>query len=208
MIGRCHLKYTVVFSVSLLVLVLCAMGCATLSPGEDATRNDAAKDSKPIESGDFQREPVVRSELEDHPSEAKETKKELATVLPSLEQGLAPTDLAVQKLLPPASKLSEIDVLIEDAGISFYIFTDGKLSDCNASYLTDPPRLVVDLMRLQSSEVTEPLSLDGPWVKKVRVGLHADKVRVVFDLISEKETAYQIIPTERGLVVLFTSDSR
>jgi hypothetical protein len=75
MIGRCHHKYTVVFSVSLLVWVLCAMGCAALSPGEDATRNDAAKDSKPIESGDPQREPVVRSELEDHPSEAKEKKK-------------------------------------------------------------------------------------------------------------------------------------
>lgn len=208
MIGRCHLKYAVVFSVVLLVWVLCAMGCATFSPGEDATRNDAAKHSKPIESGGPQKKLLVKPELDDRPSEAKKTKKDLAIVMPSLDQGMAPTDLALPKLFHPASKLSDIDVVIADASISFYIFTDGKLSDCDVIYLTDPPRLVVDLMGLKSSEVTEPLSLEGPWVKKVRVGLHADKVRVVFDLISEGKAPYQIIPTERGLGVLFYSDSR
>jgi len=206
MIGRCRLKYTVVFSVSFLVWAICAMGCATLSPREDATRTDAATDPKPIENAAAQREPVVRSELEDHPPEAKETKNVVA-IVPSSEQEMAPTNLAVEELLHPARKLSEIDFLIENKGISFYIFTDGKLSDCNVSYLADPPRLVVDLMGLQSSEVREPLSLDGPWVKKVRVGLHADKVRVVFDLISEEQAPHQIIPTQRGLKVLFNPDS-
>ena len=207
MIGRCRLKYAVVFSVSFLVWVMCTMGCATLSPGDDAPRNDATTDPKSIESTAAQREPVVRSELEDHLPEAKEI-KDVAAIVPYSEQQMAPTDLAVEKLLHPASTLSEIDFLIEDERMSFYIFTDGRLSDCNASYLTDPPRLVVDLMGLQSSEVREPLSLDGPWVKKVRMGLHADKVRVVFDFISEEGAPYQIIPIQTGLEVVFNPDSR
>ena len=210
MIGRCHLKYAVVFSVVLLVWVLCAMGCATFSPGEDATRNDAAKHSKPIESGGPQKKLLVKPELDDRPSESKKTKKDLAIVKPSLDQGMAPTDLAVPNLLRSASKLSELDFLREDERISFYIFSDGRISEFNASYLIDPPRLVVDLIGLQSSEVRRSLSLDGPCVKRVRVGSHADRVRVVFDLITgEEEVPYQITPTQRGLEVLFfISDSR
>lgn len=207
MIGRWRLKYAAVFSVGCLLWIMCAMGCATLSPREDAPGNDGTTDPKPIESAAAQQEPVVGPEPDDHPPEAKRAKDLAADVLYS-EQEMAPTDLAVPNLLHPASKLSEIDFLIEDEGISFYIFTDGKLSDCNVSYLADPPRLVVDLMGLQSSEVREPLSLDGPWVKKVRVGLHVDKVRVVFDLISEEEAPHQIIPTQRGLEVLFNPGSR
>jgi hypothetical protein len=202
MVGRCRLKHVVIFTVSFLVLAMCAIGCAPLSTREDTARTDTATGLKPIESAETQREPVIRSEHEDHSPKATET-KDLAPILPHSEQEMAPTDLAVQNLLHPASKLSEIDVLLENEGISFYIFTDGKLSDCNVSYLADPPRLVVDLVGLQSSGVSEPLSLDGPWVKKVRVGLHAGKVRVVFDLISEEEPNYQIIPTQRGLQVLF-----
>jgi hypothetical protein len=202
MIGRWRVKNAVVFSVGYLLWIMFAMGCATLSPREDALDKDGKTDPKPIESAATQQETFVRLEPEDHLPKAKETNDLAADVLYS-EQEMAPTDLAVPKLLHPASKLSELDFLMEDEGINFYIFTDGKLSNCNASYLTDPPRLVVDLMGLQSSEVIKPLSLDGPWLKKVRVGLHADKVRVVFDLIAKEETSYQIIPTERGLGVLF-----
>jgi hypothetical protein len=186
---------------------MCAAGCATLSPEGDAARTDAVIDPKPIESGAHQRESVVRSEHEDGRPEAKETKDVAATV-PSLEQGMAPTDLAVEEeLLHPASKMSEIDFLIESERISFYIFTDARLSNFNAIYLTGPPRLAVDLMGLQSSDVIEPLSLDGPWVKKVRVGLHSDKVRVVFDLIPGNEPPYQILPIQRGLEVVFNPAS-
>jgi hypothetical protein len=186
-----------------------AVGCATLSPREYAPENDGTTDPKPIEGAAAQQEPVVRPKPEDHPPKAKRAKDLEADVLYS-EQEMAPTDLAVPKLLHPASKLSELDFLREDERISFYIFSDGRISEFNASYLIDPPRLVVDLIGLQSSEVSKPLSLDGPCVKKVRFGSHADKVRVVFDLITgEKESPYQIIPTQRGLEVLFLNpDSR
>jgi len=209
MIGRWRLQYTLVFAVGCLLWIMFAVGCATLSPREDAPGNDGTTDSKPIEGAAAQQEPVVRPKAEDSSPIAKRSKDLAADVLYS-EQEMAPTDLAVPKLLHPASKLSEIDFLREDERMSFYIFSDGRISEFNASYLIDPPRLVVDLIGLQSSEVRRPLSLDGPCVKKVRVGSHADKVRVVFDLTTEEEEApYQIIPTQRGLEVLFLNpDSR
>lgn len=208
MIGRWRVKYAVVFCVGCLLWIMFAMGCATVGPREDAPGNDGTTDPKLIESAAAQQEPIVRPEPEDHPPKAKRA-KDLAAVVLYSEQEMAPTDLAVPKLLNPASKLSELDFLREDERISFYIFSDGRISEFNASYLIDPPRLVVDLIGLQSSEVRRPLSLDGPCVKKVRVGSHADKVRVVFDLITgEEEAPYQIIPTQRGLEVLFfISDS-
>lgn len=208
MSDRWRLKYAVVFSVGCLLWIMFAMGCATISPREDAPGNDGTTDPKPLESAAAQQEPVVRPEPEDHPPEAKRAKDLAADVLYS-EQEMAPTDLAVPELRHPASKLSELDFLREDERISFYIFSDGRISEFNASYLIDPPRLVVDLIGLQSSEVRRPLSLDGPCVKKVRVGSHADKVRVVFDLITGEEAPYQITPTQTGLEVLFLiSDSR
>lgn len=208
MSDRWRLKYAVVFSVGCLLWIMFAMGCATISPREDAPGNDGTTDPKPLESAAAQQEPVVRPEPEDHPPEAKRAKDLAADVLYS-EQEMAPTDLAVPELRHPASKLAELDFLREDERISFYIFSDGRISEFNASYLIDPPRLVVDLIGLQSSEVRRPLSLDGPCVKKVRVGSHADKVRVVFDLITGEEAPYQIIPTQTGLEVLFLiSDSR
>lgn len=208
MSDRWRLKYAVVFSVGCLLWIMFAMGCATISPREDAPGNDGTTDPKPLESAAAQQEPVVRPEPEDHPPEAKRAKDLAADVLYS-EQEMAPTDLAVPELRHPASKLAELDFLREDEMISFYIFSDGRISEFNASYLIDPPRLVVDLIGLQSSEVRRPLSLDGPCVKKVRVGSHADKVRVVFDLITGEEAPYQITPTQTGLEVLFLiSDSR
>ena len=208
MSDRWRLKYAVVFSVGCLLWIMFAMGCATISPREDAPGNDGTTDPKPLESAAAQQEPIVRPEPENHPPEAKRAKDLAADVLYS-EQEMAPTDLAVPELRHPASKLSELDFLREDERISFYIFSDGRISEFNASYLIDPPRLVVDLIGLQSSEVRRPLSLDGPCVKKVRVGSHADKVRVVFDLITGEEAPYQITPTQTGLEVLFLiSDSR
>lgn len=208
MSDRWRLKYAVVFSVGCLLWIMFAMGCATISPREDAPGNDGTTDPKPLESAAAQQEPVVRPEPEDHPPEAKRAKDLAADVLYS-EQEMAPTDLAVPELRHPASKLTELDFLREDERISFYIFSDGRISEFNASYLIDPPRLVVDLIGFQSSEVRRPLSLDGPCVKKVRVGSHADKVRVVFDLITGEEAPYQITPTQTGLEVLFLiSDSR
>ena len=208
MSDRWRLKYAVVFSVGCLLWIMFAMGCATISPREDAPGNDGTTDPKRLESAATQQEPVVRPEPEDHPIEAKRAKDLAADVLYS-EQEMAPTDLAVPELRHPASKLSELDFLREDERISFYIFSDGRISEFNASYLIDPPRLVVDLIGLQSSEVRRPLSLDGPCVKKVRVGSHADKVRMVFDLITGEEAPYQITPTQTGLEVLFLiSDSR
>jgi hypothetical protein len=62
-------------------------------------------------------------------------------------------------------------------------------------------------MGVKSTEVEKALSFDGPWVKGVRFGIYADKIRVVFDLIPEAGLPYDIISKEDQLAVSFKPGS-
>jgi hypothetical protein len=94
-----------------------------------------------------------------------------------------------EKTLPSASTI----LAIEPVEIDKY----------DVSLLYDPPRLVVDLLGVKSTRVKEDLSLSGPWAKRLRIGQHAEKVRVVFDLrfTPKGELPFQVIVEQNRMVV-------
>jgi hypothetical protein len=69
--------------------------------------------------------------------------------------------------------------------------------------------MILDLIGVKSSEFKDDLVLNGPWVRKIRIGEHPDRVRVVFDLLFDlvskprAELPYQIILEENRLIVSF-----
>jgi hypothetical protein len=135
--------------------------------------------------------------------------KEVATPEPSPEK---PTPAPVpqpleRKSSPPASKVLSIYQSKMDQEQRYEIIVDGNLADYVAFHLTNPPRVAVDLMEVKSTEVGKALNFGGPWVKGVRMGLYADKVRVVFDLIPEAGLPYDIISGEDRIVVSFKPGS-
>jgi hypothetical protein len=67
--------------------------------------------------------------------------------------------------------------------------------------------LVLDFMKVKSAKVKSAQSLKGPLAKKIRVGVHPDKLRVVFDLVPEKGLPYQITLGNDRLVVSFKPGS-
>ncbi len=103
-----------------------------------------------------------------------------------------------------ASTVLSIHTLQLERELKYYILADGSLADYYAFHLINPPRLVVDLMGVKSTEIKDTQSSSGPWVKKIRVGLYTNKVRVVFDLVPEAGLPYQIISGGDRLVVSFT----
>jgi hypothetical protein len=97
--------------------------------------------------------------------------------------------------------------LPSDEGVEFRIVTDGSLAKYAAFHLTDPPRVVVDLFGLQSNQVKGEVHPSGTVVKKVRVGFHAGKVRVVFDLIPALGVPYRAAAEGDHLIVTFNPGS-
>ncbi len=131
--------------------------------------------------------------------------KEVAT--PETSPGKPTSPLLERKSLPPASKVLNVLQSRMDQELRYDIIVDGSLADYVAFHLTDPPRVVVDLMGVKSTVVEKALSFDGPWVKGVRFGVYSSKVRVVFDIIPQEGLPYDIILEEGRLVVSFKPGS-
>jgi type IV pilus assembly protein PilQ len=110
---------------------------------------------------------------------------------------------AAEQALPPASTILAIEPVEMGEDIDVHIIGDGRFDKYDVSLLSDPPRLVVDLFGVKSTGIKDELSLSGPWAKRLRIGRHAEKVRVVFDLLfaPKGEFPFQVTVEENRLVV-------
>ncbi len=99
--------------------------------------------------------------------------------------------------------MTAIQPITLDDELRVYIIGDGSLDNYNVFTLTDPARLVLDLMGVESAvdKTTSPPS--ESLVKVIRVGTHPDKVRVVFDLAQAAGLPYQVVSVGDRLVVSF-----
>jgi len=125
------------------------------------------------------------------------------TVEPSSEIPLPQSQPIAEEKLPLAGRLLTIQASAIEQEINFLIVADGRLDQYRVFNLTDPARVVVDLRGVQSSDVKDVLTLGGSLVRRMRVGLHPDKVRLVFDLVPEVGVTYQVIAEADTLQVLF-----
>jgi hypothetical protein len=145
-----------------------------------------------------QTEPTVKSKALKY-----YVKKEVITPKAPPTETILPSKPSGKSSLPPASKVLNVRQLKMDEESRYYIVANGSLADYLSFHLTNPPRLVVDLIGVKSTEIEGALSFKGPWVKKVRVGRYTNKVRLVFDLIPQQGLPYDIILGKDRLVVSF-----
>ena len=96
-------------------------------------------------------------------------------------------DLADGDILSPlgserlARTLTGIDVQQEQDGVSVQISADGTLLYDETKL--DQKRLVIDFPHVTSAVRKPTIDANHPLLKQVRIGHHADRVRVVFDLM-------------------------
>jgi len=124
-------------------------------------------------------------------------------VEPSVEMPLPQSQPPEEEGPPPAGRLLTIQASTADREANFLIVADGKLDQYRVFNLTDPARVVVDLRGVRSSDVKDVMTVVGSLVRGVRIGLHPDKVRLVFDLIPAVGVTYQVISEGDTLQVLF-----
>jgi len=107
----------------------------------------------------------------------------------------------------PAGKITAIQPIAADEELKIYIIGDGSFGNYNIFNLTDPARVVLDLMGVESVSGKGNIPPSNTMVKGIRVGAHPDKVRVVFDLIPAAGLPYQVTAVGDRLVVSFKPGS-
>jgi len=104
---------------------------------------------------------------------------------------------------PPATRLAAVAGGVEGGGTVVRLQADGPIADAKHFPLSDPERLVIDLPGL-ASEAPPAREIGTSQVKRVRVGSHEGKVRVVVDGTGPGSLAgAQVAPTADGLAIAF-----
>ena len=132
---------------------------------------------------------------------------EAEVVLYQTETAAAATPASSGEMSRPAEKITAIQSITYGEELKVYIIGDGSITKYNVFTLTDPARVVLDLMgvELAAGKATVPPS--DPLLKGIRTGTHPDKVRVVFDLIPAAGLPYHITSVGDRLVVTFEPGS-
>jgi len=162
----------------------------------------------------FQEDNTIRVQFE-KPTALREARSEPAAeteVATSKTEGEstvvgAATQPSAKATSTPAKKITAIQPIRSDEEVKVYIIGDGSITNYNVFTLTDPARVVLDVMgvKLVASKGGVPPS--DKLLKNIRVGEHPDKVRVVFDLIPAAGLPYQVTSVDDRLVVSFKPGS-
>jgi len=152
-------------------------------------------------------EPGEAQPLEGKPEEPSPAKEEGSPQLPPEPPAAASAAPDAKEILAPAGKLLAIQQRSADQGVQFDLIGDGSLSDYDVFHLSDPPRVVVDLFGVRASEVKNEMLLNDSLIRKVRVGVHEGKVRVVFDVIPARGVPYRVEAQADKLAVTFKPGS-
>jgi type IV pilus assembly protein PilQ len=139
-------------------------------------------------------EAIKEKEIEIAPQELK--KEETSQVQP-IETVTAP------ETLPKAKEILSFLFDQKKDFIAFNIAADGKIGNYNAFKLDSPPRLVLDIWEVGTRYPKNLIKIQNPFIKKVRIGRHPDKLRLVFECPTPQLPSYQINRTEDKLMVSF-----
>ena len=82
---------------------------------------------------------------------------------------------------PMASTLTGVQVDAVEGGVLVHLMANGAIGQTESFTLDNPDRLVIDLPGMTSEVKQGRVESDSSMVASVRIGAHADKVRVVMD---------------------------
>jgi type IV pilus assembly protein PilQ len=101
-----------------------------------------------------------------------------------------------------ATKLTAVEVVDAGEGALIHLRGDGTIGNAVTFTLEDPDRLVIDLPQLVSELDASSIEVGSAHAQRVRVGQHADMVRVVVDASgADSFESRQIVPAPDGLAI-------
>ena len=114
----------------------------------------------------------------------------------------APTQTEDAPAAPAPSRI--LKVRAAENGV--YVEADGAIDNIDSFTLDNPSRLVVDFWGVDSKVWPDKWDVDWPNVTRVRVGKHADKVRVVLDLRSPL-SSHGVEPASDGVHIHMNAEA-
>lgn len=134
------------------------------------------------------------------PPEEAETTQPAITAVP-----VAPAPSAVPEPtagpLPPATKILNIVTKKEGNLLQVIVIADGAVGSIDAFTLANPPRIVVDLLRLRSLYPQTRVDVNDTNVSAVRLGKHPNKTRLVIDLAGDRTLPYTTVRKGDQLII-------
>ncbi len=107
------------------------------------------------------------------------------------------------------NKLTAINVVPTQYGVVIRLQTSVPVENTRWDRLRSPNRVYLDMFGKFRTGVSDRDIPDNPYLKKLRIGLHKDKIRVVADLASEKlPRRVKVSKGSDRVVVLELSDFR
>jgi type IV pilus assembly protein PilQ len=127
----------------------------------------------------------------------------LETGTPGMPQGQPEQPLVASRSdVPTATKLTKVDFQPGDQLLTVMLLGDGMFRyDVRQ---VDSHRLVVDLRDVRAGLDGHVIPVKHTLLKQIRIGRHADKVRLVFDLL--KPVQYAMAPSVRHMAVQLAED--
>ncbi|NNL85083.1 MAG: AMIN domain-containing protein, partial [Myxococcales bacterium] len=104
----------------------------------------------------------------------------------------------------PAKKLTGIEAAGQTGGTLVTLWADGEITEMSHFVIDNPTRLVVDLPGLSNGVSTSQVEVGTEDVARLRVGSHADKVRVVLDANGDEGRLQNasFVQTSKGLTLV------
>ncbi|MFP8874221.1 MAG: AMIN domain-containing protein, partial [Myxococcota bacterium] len=127
----------------------------------------------------------------------------LALATPSDAALRASLGQTAEAKVEPASTFRDVRVEATPEGVLVTLEADGKIGVTKVFTMSGPPRLVVDLPGLGSEIAESQWEIGSPFVERVRMKAHPNKVRVVFDAGEQGDQFVnrRLVPFHGGLMV-------
>ncbi len=143
-------------------------------------------------------QPSEEQPLPEQPSLMPESSQTTVTpAVPVVEE--SPSQQAIQQ--PVASKIIDVKYGSSDGKTVVKLIGNGVIGNYNAFRLSNPPRLVIDVLNVGSLYPQKEVSVGTNDVERVRIGQYPDKVRYVFDTQRSQFPSYAIDKKGNELVV-------
>ena len=152
-------------------------------------------------------ESVAVAAPQDIHTSARDASTSAAPVAQSSESAVSPgKDITPSKEETLNSVVHLTGIVAGDSGIE--IKADGPLERFKYFTMTRPQRLVVDIYDVKSAVSKSSIHIKRFGVESARIGLHPDKVRIVFDCRKAVFPGFSVEKSAHGLYVAMGSKSR
>ncbi|MDT8317281.1 MAG: type IV pilus secretin PilQ [bacterium] len=151
-------------------------------------------DTLEVGVGDVDQEKTI-ADVEKVPSQEALSK---STELLKVEE----TIVAPKKDMPKAKALTDFKVEKGNGYLKVVALGDGSIGNYNAFRLGKPDRLVVDIFDIKNADKRKSIKVNETFLKAVRIGQHANKVRMVLDIPSGALTVFNVEKNSDALVIV------